>query len=65
MHPIDLIYLDSIGVILERLAAEKQVAIDSGASTRVTELQGRIDELVARRERAARRMFGVVPAAAD
>ena len=51
--------------MLERLAAEKQVAVDNGASDRVSELQGRIDELVARRERAARRMFGIVPAAAD
>ena len=65
MNPIDLVYLDSIGSILDQLTAEKQVALAAGAKDRVGELQRRIEELVARRDRAAQRMFGITPAVAD
>ena len=65
MNPIDLVYLDSIGSMLDQLAAEKQVAVASGAKERAGELQRRIEELTSRRQQVARRLFGVVPAAAN
>lgn len=65
MNPIDLVYLDSIGSMLDQLAAEKQVAVASGSNERAGELQRRIEELTVRRQQVARRLFGVVPAAAN
>jgi hypothetical protein len=65
VNPIDLVYLDSIGSMLDRLAAERIVATATGASERAGELQRHIDELTARRERVAQRLFGLIPVAAD
>ncbi|HEX3535334.1 MAG TPA: hypothetical protein VHU15_01070 [Stellaceae bacterium] len=65
MNPIDLVYLDSIGSILDRLAAEKQAALASGADDRAGELDRRIAELSARRQRMTKRMFGIVPVVAS
>jgi hypothetical protein len=65
MNPIDLVYLDSIGSMLDQLAAEKAAAAASGAKERAGELQCKIEELSARRQQVARLLFGVVPAAAN
>ena len=65
MNPIDLVYLESIGSMLDRLAAEKSAAAASGASERAGELQRHIEELTARRERVAQGLFGLIPAAAN
>jgi len=65
MNPIDLVYLDSIGSMLDHLAAEKQAAAASGAKERAGELQRRIEELSARRQRMTKRMFGIVPVVAS
>jgi hypothetical protein len=65
MNPIDLVYLDSIGSMLDRLAAERQDAVASGAKDRAGELQRRIEELSARRQRMTKRMFGIVPVVAS
>lgn len=61
MNPIDLVYLNSIGSVLERLAADKAAADASGAHERARELEQQIEELTARREYAAQRMFGILP----
>jgi hypothetical protein len=65
MNPIDLVYLDSIGSMLDRLAAERQAAMASGAKDRAGELERRIEELSARRQRMTKRMFGIVPVVAS
>ena len=65
MNPIDLVYLDSIGAMIERLAAEKSAAVAAGARERAGEIDRRIDELTARRQRIAKRLFGLTVIAAD
>lgn len=63
MNPLDLVYLNSIGSVLEQLAADKAAADASGAHERARELERQIEELTARREYAAQRMFGILPVA--
>ena len=63
MNPIDLVYLNSIGTVLEQLVADKAAADNSGAHERARELEQQIEELTARREYVAQRMFGVLPVA--
>jgi hypothetical protein len=65
MNPIDLVYLDSIGSMLDRLSAEKQAAVANGAADRAGELQRRIEELSDRRQRVTKRLFGIVPVVAS
>lgn len=65
MNPIDLVYLHSIGSLLEQLAADKAAAAAEGASDRARELDQRIEELSERRHRVAKRLFGYTAIAAD
>lgn len=65
MNPIDLVYLDSIGAMIEQLAAEKAAAAAAGARERAGEIDRQIGELTERRQRVAKRLFGYTAIAAD